>query len=176
MVDNRLIIVEGVDCSGKSSLIDNLKDLTGYDSIRGSSFEIAELGVDGMYNYMMGLSKLDKPIIIDRYFLSNLVYASLYNKNMLSESHVDNIVNAIKDRSITIHLHAHEDVIRDRMKKRGDEYIDEKDIGSILDKYRVTVDKYKNVLATYEFDTGLYHSIEIASWINREIKRYDMKY
>ena len=169
-VDNPImIIVDGCDCTGKTTLINELSRITGFKALKGSDFNIAEQGTEKMYEFMLSLSRLNESVILDRYFISNLVYAPMYNANMLKENHIKSIINEIKRKSITIYLFADEDIIRNRMINRSDDYININDIGEILSRYKEKIDEYKNDITILEFDTGIYSSNEIANMVKEMI-------
>lgn len=129
------IIIEGCDCVGKTTFAEMLAEKTGYEIVKGSSFEISELGADGMFNHMMEL--LDrKNIIIDRFFYSNLVYGKLYNYPMMTPDQYDMLVEKMDKSAMLVYLHAHEGVIKFRMNKRGDDMIKQDDIQDIVESYK----------------------------------------
>jgi thymidylate kinase len=129
-----IIVIEGCDCAGKGTLAEQLARKTGYEIVKGSSFEIAQLGTDGMFKYMMDLLKRDN-IIIDRFYLSNYVYGNLYNYPTMSNWQFATLAEATDERALTIIVEALSQTIKDRMKKRGDEDIKVEEIDSILAKY-----------------------------------------
>ena len=130
-----IIVLEGCDCVGKTTFAEMLSEKTGYEIVKGSSFEISELGADGMFNHMMKL--LDREsIIIDRFFYSNLVYGKLYNYPMMSISQYMDLTNKLNKKALVLYLQAYHYAIVERMEKRGDDMIKADDIGRILDLYR----------------------------------------
>lgn len=129
------IILEGCDCVGKTTFAEILAEKTGYEILKGSSFEISELGADGMFKHMMEL--LDKKnVIIDRFFYSNLVYGKLYNYPMMTEEQYDELVDKLDKTGLVVYLHAPSGVIKYRMKNRGDDMIKADNIDAILNEYQ----------------------------------------
>jgi thymidylate kinase len=129
-----IIVLEGSDCVGKTTFANMLAEKTGYEVVRGSSFEIAELGADGMFEHMMGL--LDKGnVIIDRFFYSNLVYGKLFNYPMMTEEQYDMLVDKLDSNALLVYLHAPESTITYRMANRGDDMIKADNIKDILNGY-----------------------------------------
>ncbi len=129
------ILLEGVDCSGKSTFANLLSEKTGFEIVKGSSFEIANLGRDSMFSYMMEL--LDKNnLIIDRFMYSNLVYGSLFNYPMMSQNQYDALVDRLDRNSLVVYLHAPAGIIKYRLNNRGDNMISINDIDSILSTYK----------------------------------------
>ena len=129
-----ILVLEGCDCVGKTTFAEMLAEKTGYEIVKGSSFEIAELGQDGMFEHMMNLLDRDN-IIIDRFFYSNLVYGKLYNYPMMRTDQYDMLVDKLDRKGLTLYLHAPESVIRYRMANRGDDMIKADDIENILNEY-----------------------------------------
>lgn len=148
-----IIIIEGVDCSGKSTFASKLAEKTGFEVIKGSSFEISELGSDGMYNYMMEL--LDKKdIIIDRFLWSNLVYGLLYSYPMMLPEQYDALIDKLDRKAFVIYLHAPEGVIRYRMGERGDDMVRQDEISPILTEYKNVMYGYFRPKMMMSLDTS----------------------
>ena len=129
-----IIVLEGCDCVGKTTFAEMLSEKTGYEIVKGSSFEISELGADGMFNHMMELLDRDN-IIIDRFFYSNLVYGELYNYPMMSPIQYMKLTEKLNKKALVLYLQASPYVIAERMAIRGDDMIKVQDIGSILGTY-----------------------------------------
>lgn len=129
-----IIILEGCDCAGKSTLAEQLAKKTGYEIVKGSSFEISQLGAEGMFKYMMELLNRDN-IIIDRFYLSNYVYGNLYNYPTMEEEQFVRLASTADTRALTIIVESPECVIKTRMKQRGDNDIKVEEVASILAKY-----------------------------------------
>lgn len=149
-----IFIIEGCDGVGKSTLINEIHKNTGFKVIQGSSFEIAELGIDGMYNYMMDLYKSKEVILMDRSFISNLVYAPLFEKTSLNYTQVINIINRLKSKCFIIHLDDSSSKIKDRLENRGDEKINTDDIDNILVNYEKVMSIIKKEISTFEFNVS----------------------
>lgn len=133
-----IIILEGCDAVGKSSIAEDLARITGFEIIKGSSFEISQLGEDGMFKYMMDL--LDKKnIIIDRFFWSNYVYGKLYDYPTMSIGQFARLANKAEANALTVYITANKEVIKRRMQKRGDDMIKADEVDSILSKYEEAI-------------------------------------
>lgn len=128
------IVLEGVDGAGKSTFAKMIKAKFGYDIVQGSSFEIAEKGVDAMYRHMDRLLDMEN-IIIDRFYLSNYIYANLFDKIALSNKQIEQLTRKSLDETVTVLLLPSYDLVVDRLDVRGDEYVKTKDVRQILDKY-----------------------------------------
>lgn len=130
------IILEGCDAVGKTTFAEILAKKTGFEVVKGSSFEISELGADGMFKHMMELLDRDD-IIIDRFLYSNLVYGRLFDYPMMTPSQYDQLVEKLDETSLLVYLHAPQEIIKWRMEKRGDDMIEPKDIADILSSYMI---------------------------------------
>jgi thymidylate kinase len=149
-----MIILEGCDCTGKTTFASMLSHKTGFEVVKGSSFEISELGKDGMFEHMMGL--LDrKDIIIDRFLYSNLVYGKLFNYPMMDESQFDELVEKMDKNAMVVYLHAPEGTILYRMARRGDDMIKSENIPSILSEYKDVLSGDFRPKMCLQFDTSV---------------------
>ena len=128
------IILEGVDCSGKTTFAEKLAEKTGFEIAKGSSFETSKLGAAGMYKFMSDLLKR-KDVIIDRLYLSNLIYGAKYNYPMMTRGQYAILSDMTNSFSLVVYLHAPVSVIQYRMLKRGDDMIEIDDIEDILNRY-----------------------------------------
>lgn len=128
------IILEGCDCTGKTTFAKKLAEKTGFEIVKGSSFEISKLGADEMYQFMFDLLKR-KDVIIDRLYLSNLVYGAKYNYPMMTEEQYASLSDITNLFSLVVYLYAPVGVIQHRMLKRGDDMIVIEDIEDILNRY-----------------------------------------
>lgn len=133
-----IIILEGCDAVGKSSIAEDLARITGFEIVKGSSFEISQLGEQGMFEYMMDL--LDREnIIIDRFFWSNYVYGNLYNYPTMSDYQFTRLANKAERSALTVYITANEKIIKERMINRGDDMIKSDEVDSILNKYEEVI-------------------------------------
>ena len=148
------IILEGTDCSGKSTFAQMLSEKTDYEVIQGSSFKISNLGADGMFEYTMELLER-KDVIIDRIFYSNLVYGKLFNYPMMTTKQYDKLVNKLNRNSLFIYLHAPISVLKSRMEKRGDDMIKVENIGDILNSYKEVLHGAFRPKMMFSLDTSL---------------------
>ncbi|MFP7694140.1 hypothetical protein ACLH26_15245 [Bacillus subtilis] len=154
-----LIILEGPDCCFKSTVAAKLSKKLKYPIIKGSSFELATSGNEKLFEHFNKLADEDN-VIIDRFVYSNLVYAKKFkNYSILTEQQLRIIEDKIKLKAKVVYLHADPRVIKKRLSVRGDDYIEGKDINSILDLYREVM--INAGLHTYSWDTGQWSSDEI---------------
>ncbi|MCY7977507.1 hypothetical protein [Bacillus inaquosorum] len=154
-----LVILEGPDCCFKSTVAAKLSKGLKYPIIKGSSFELATSGNEKLFEHFIKLADKDN-VIIDRFAYSNLVYAKKFRDySILTEQQLRIIESEIKTKAKVAYLHADPKIIKERLSIRGDEYIEGKDIDSILDLYREVMSNAG--LHTYSWDTGQWDSDEI---------------
>src|SRR5690625_4336992 len=110
-----IYIIEGVDASGKTTLIKKMSNYYGMDVLKGSSFEQSKTSQCGLFYIFLRFTHYEN-IILDRYIYSNIVYASLYSGyTKISDKQFDFIENEIKNKAIIIYLYAEPNVIIDRL-------------------------------------------------------------
>ena len=147
----RIIILEGSDCSGKSTLARQLQQITGFDIVKGSSFQIAELGRQAMFEHMLSLSEKDG-IIVDRLYISNYIYGELFDFPRMTIEQFHSLRDAFNKNSLTIVLQPSLDAIEKRLSVRGDDEIKTNDLQNILDNYlKVLTDNQDNILTENTF-------------------------
>lgn len=129
-----IIILEGCDAVGKTTFAKTISEKLNFNIVKGSSFEISELGRDKMFEYMMSLMSKDN-IVIDRFVHSNLVYGSLFNYPQLSIEQYQKLIKKINDKALLVYLYADSDAIKKRINSRGDDRINVSHIDKILSSY-----------------------------------------
>lgn len=157
-------IVVGTDCSGKTSLVEMLSDITEFKVVKGSSFQDSKCTQDELFNKFLEFSKMDN-VIFDRFSYCNEVYAEMYDDfAMLSDEQRRFIEREMKDKATIIYLYADDEVLEKRFNSRGDDYVS-------LDKLKYAKGKYEEALHKVEhlevvkFDTGKMTTKEIVEQI-----------
>lgn len=140
-----LIIIEGCDGVGKTTLANALADeMAGLDH----SVEVIHYGPPvrhpldeyelDLIDYAPGRGQ---SIITDRYHLGELVYAPLYRAGSelggfggTGRAHVELFLAA--RGAVIVHVDGNEQELRERLEERGEDYLDLKDIDTVLYGFR----------------------------------------
>lgn len=130
-----IIIVEGPDGAGKDTFINNLAKLTGVKKIRGSSFEISQMGSEGMLDKWKEMLLCGENIIINRFFYSNAVYGPMFGYPTISPEQFIELNDLVNERAIVYYINADTDILIGRINARGDDDISTEDIKDIQSSY-----------------------------------------
>ena len=129
----KVIILEGCDKTGKSTLAKELSEKTGY--------KILHLGVPkgNWFEYLSELINANKKdgIIFDRFHWGDYVYAGITtDKKFLSPEQFVEIETKLAElRALVIYCHDGEKAITERFKADGEKLIAPENIAVILHKY-----------------------------------------
>lgn len=157
-------IVVGTDCSGKTSLVDMLSDITEFKVVKGSSFQHSQCSQGELFNKFLEFIKMDN-VIFDRFHICNEVYAPMYNDfAMLSDEQRRFIEREMKDKATIIYLYANDEVLEKRFNSRGDDYVSLDKLKYAKHKYEEALHKVKH-LEVVKFDTGKLTTKEIVEQI-----------
>ena len=157
-------IVIGTDCSGKTSLVEMLSDITEFKILKGSSFQHSQCTQEELFNKFLEFTKLDN-VIFDRFSYCNEVYAEMYEDfAMLSDEQRRFIEQKMKDKATIIYLYADDEVLEKRFNSRGDEYVTLDKLKYAKGKYEESLSKVKD-LEVVKFDTGKMITKEIVEQI-----------
>lgn len=146
-----LIIVEGVDCSGKTVLINQLmRRATNAFHIRRSdipkSADSTEIGrLKRSYKIIKDLyRKVVQPnhghLIVERYYPSELVYSKVKRgyeafDDSFYRSFEKDLIECIGDDIILLHVFQEIKTLRKRLLERGDKYINEEELSDLNMRY-----------------------------------------
>lgn len=154
-----LYILEGNECCFKTTVADKLSKELQLPVVKGSSFELAECSNLELFKHFESIGLKDN-LIIDRYIYSNLTYASLYDDfAIITKRQKEYIENLIMSNVKVIYLFAEDQVLKDRMKVRGDEYVDESMLSTINTKFNQVIRESR--LSPTWYDTNEWTSDEI---------------
>lgn len=157
-------IVIGTDCSGKTSLVEMLSDITEFKVEKGSSFQHSQCTQDELFEKFLEFTKMDS-VVFDRFTYCNEVYAPMYDDfAMLSDDQRRFIEQEMKNKAIVIYLYADDEVLEQRFNYRGDDYVSLEKLKYAKSKYEEAIHKVEH-LEVVKFDTGKMTTKEIVEHI-----------
>ena len=146
------IILEGNECTFKTTLAQFLHEKTKMPIVKGSSFNSALCTQEELFRFYKETFS-QQHTIFDRSFYSNLVYGPLYPKyTTISNEQIAELEEMVAD-SIVIWHRATTDTIKKRLRIRGDEYIEEDDIGIINERYENVMRKARLIVIQFDTET-----------------------
>lgn len=167
------VIIEGVDKSGKSTLIEQLKNqfprgiqLKLMTKPKNSSEEETNKLFE-MYTTMKNMTNNKEYVFIfDRYYQSELVYSYLRGNDRLSteegKTFFEDLEKELKDDTLVVLLEHPAKEVAKRFKRCKEDFVDKKEIEKLQKRYRYVVENSKLryiVLDTMEL--GLGQSVEL---------------
>jgi len=162
-----MIILEGNECCFKSTVASKLNEKLGYPIIKGSSFELAQCNNEELYKHFIEFAK-NKNVIMDRFIYSNQVYATLYKDYaILTDTQRKSIEEMVFDKAKVYYLYAPDEVIKKRIKSRGDEYVELDMVSKISEMYEQVM--FQSILKLRMLDTNEMTSDEIVEVILADI-------
>lgn len=172
-----IVMLEGVDGVGKSTIREILRDFLNVNSVRGSSFESAKQdGWDLFRWYTQLITHPDnKDVIMDRSFYSNMVYASLFEGYTLLPLEqiriLEQIVKTLHKDILVVYLNAAPETIKERLSSKSDKYIKEADIDALMERYDKVM-FYQCQLPWHYLDTNVNSPQVVAQKICKFIGRW----
>lgn len=158
-IDSLLYILCGNECNFKTTVANKLSEKLNLPIIKGSSFELSQCTNEELYNHFFKIAVSDN-LIVDRYIYSNLTYASLYDDYaILSKNQKEYLELILDSKAKVIYLFADDNVLKERMKVRGDDYVDESML-SVINK------KFHSVMTTSTLNPTWYDTND---WTSDEI-------
>lgn len=143
---SQLIIVEGIDGVGKSTLVKKFEKF-GYKSLHFPHKE----NVEDLAKYYLDIIEANKgkKIILDRSFVSEVVYGNVIRgKSRISKEDLNYIVNSIKDLNpLFLFLHGTKEELLNRK-------LEKKDVQIIEDHYAPLSNEYRKVFLQLEEDSN----------------------
>jgi thymidylate kinase len=163
-----LIILEGNECNYKTTVAEKLSKQLNIPVVKGSSFEYSKCTNEELFARFKELAALDN-VIIDRFIYSNRVYATLYEDYaILTNEQRMEIEDIIRHKSTVYYLFADDDIIKERISERGDDYVDVSMVKKINNTYSDTMmDATARITA---YDTNDWSSDEIVEEIAGDYK------
>lgn len=144
-MDYDIIVIEGSDCTGKTTLIEQLSSQLNFKIIKGSSFEHSQCTNAELFEKFKDMTK-ERMVVFDRFIYSNEVYAQLYDDfAILNDEQRREIELVVSDRAVVIYLEADIQTLTNRIDVRGDDYVTVDKFQSIKDKYEESLSKIQHV-------------------------------
>lgn len=168
---NNFIIVEGCDCSGKSSLIYNLSKFIDFEYKHFSSPPSTLSKID-QHNYCKNqyyneLKKdYNKLVVFDRFYFGEQIYAPIY-RNYYPD-YINDFENKLNNHNVLLVLvEAKPEII---MKRFDNIFIQKNDIPKIVNTYKYIFEKsiIKNKMI---IDTSYKNSYDCAKEVYNEYQR-----
>jgi thymidylate kinase len=154
-----LIILEGNEANFKTTVANKLSKLINFPVVKGSTFEHAQCTNEELFEKFKELSELDNTIL-DRFIYSNRVYATLYRDfAILTNDQRKEIEERIKGKATLIYLHADDEIIKQRIEQRGDDYVDTDMVSAINNEYIKTINEAG--IQRISYNTSEWNSDEI---------------
>lgn len=149
-----VVISEGVDCAGKSTINELLQEIIRHTFLihtsappKGSPPEYYK---NLLLNSIPFIKSLRQPVIIDRFHVGESVYGKVFRGYELNTREIEPLLRDLNAKQV--YVTAATEVIVKRLKERGDWYVEEEDIQPILDGYEAEL-KNSN-LPTFTLDTS----------------------
>ena len=157
-----VILVDGIDCSGKSTLVESLgKKFPGIvikPNYRPKDKSDKEISKYKRHAYavmeFINQNRKDLFIILDRFYSSELVYSKVKRKydafDDMSYTRIERSLASLPH--LYIYCAPSKEVIIERLKTRGDDYINEKDVDKLYQRYEYFYENTK--LTKIKIDTS----------------------
>lgn len=179
------IIVEGVDKSGKSTIIEKMKNRFEYGIAiknmikpRDTSQEETDR-ICRIYEDIEIMSQNVDPnhvFILDRYYQSEMVYSILRGNDRLVDQNFKNWVrdmeNALRHNTLFVLIETDAETVAERFKKCKEDFVKEDQIRMLQDRYNQVFEM--STLPKIKLDTtkiGIEKSLELIEEKLREIER-----
>ena len=138
------IIIEGADCTGKTTIINALKSESSYHTYTASKTTNFLDALQASITQLQYINKTNK-ILFERSFISELIYGIRFrNYTPRDELFFFDLLDKIEKDTLVIILTAPQKVLIDRYQKRGDSFVDATDILNIDAEYRTLANALAN--------------------------------
>lgn len=137
------IIIEAPDLSGKTTIIEGLKNkipagvqIKLWTKPKDGSKESLDY-IYGAYNKMLAATK-DKEVnwIFDRFIYSQMAYSYKREHDDMNADELRLLdIKLEKDRALYVYVDVPLEILKARLKSRGDEHITEEDLAILKDRY-----------------------------------------
>jgi hypothetical protein len=143
-----MLIIEGPDAAGKSTLIKKLREDYGFTHVIKPYYP-----KKNQLSYYLHTSNIYGGYALERYYISELVYPRFKkNRDEMDPHHQYLIEAALHPHSpIIFYLRPSKETILENIRKRGDDYIDESEIDSMLESYDFIINRSTIPHIKYDF-------------------------
>ena len=167
------LIIEGCDKSGKSTLIEHLKNifpkavqLKLMTKPKDNSDEETQKLFDTYMQMYEMTNNDDYVFIFDRYYLSELVYSYIRGNDRLEtengKEYFDNLEENLKENSLIVLLEHPAEKVAERFNTCKEDFVKPEDIKKIQDRYREVINNSKlNSIIIDTVQLGLDNSVEL---------------
>lgn len=154
-----VLIFEGCDASGKTTIQEILREIIRHAFLIHTSAPVKGNSKEYFYNLLDKLtdfaSIINQPLFFDRFHVGELVYGSIFRPETIDDAVKEKMFRleerlAEKEAKM-VYITASPDTIVNRLKKRGDWYVQPSDVQRILDKYKQMLAKSR--LPIFRLDT-----------------------
>jgi len=154
-----VLIFEGCDASGKTTIQEILREIIRHAFLIHTSAPVKGNPKEYFYNLLDKLTDfagiINQPLFFDRFHVGELVYGSIFRPETIDDAVKEKMFRleerlAEKEAKM-VYITASPDTIVNRLKKRGDWYVQPSDVQRILDKYEQMLAKSR--LPIFRLDT-----------------------
>ena len=154
-----VLIFEGCDASGKTTIQEILREIIRHAFLIHTSAPVKRNSKEYFYNLLDKLTDfagiINQPLFFDRFHVGELVYGSIFSPETIDDAVKEKMFRleerlAEKEAKV-VYITASPDTIVNRLKKRGDWYVQPSDVQRILDKYEQMLAKSR--LPIFRLDT-----------------------
>lgn len=154
-----VLIFEGCDASGKTTIQEILREIIRHAFLIHTSAPVKGNSKEYFYNLLDKLTDfagiINQPLFFDRFHVGELVYGSIFRPETIDDA-VKEKMFRLEERlaereAKMVYITASPNTIVNRLKKRGDWYVQPSDVQRILDKYEQMLAKSR--LPIFRLDT-----------------------
>lgn len=172
------VVFEGVDGSGKTSLAKQIAKNNNVNYTHNDKSRSYEEGKANSFNYIKTLEKMKTGVIDRLVHTGETVYAPLY-RGYDGIDYFEELENEMIDKFniVIVYVYANDDVIIDRLNKRGEDYIDINHIKALKDNYANYLSKTKIPFIAFNNSEGSIEKnaiklqLDLAVKINKEFNK-----
>ena len=171
-----VLIIEGIDCSGKSTFLERLSKKLGRGIVIKNCYKPRDQETERIKSqyvriWDMVLNSSFGPadyIFLDRFYPSQIVYSIKRGHDDFDDSWYRTFEKALKTSKLNVVLvlvTEDEKIIRERFENRGEEYVKPEEITKLQNRYLSFFDKCKlrkiKIKSTDEFEKNLMEVVRV---------------